>query len=72
MYEALGEELLLFVKTIWYGSFLAIVYDMIRISRNCISHKNWFLSMEDFLYWIAAGFYVFSKFFQEKDRKSVV
>lgn len=65
MYEALGEELILFVKTIWYGSFLAIVYDMIRISRNCISHKNWFISMEDFLYWIAAGFYAFSKFFQE-------
>ena len=65
MYALLGEELILFAKAIWYGSFLIIVYDGLRIWRNCVRHKNWLISLEDFVYWIWAGVYVFSRFFQE-------
>ena len=47
---------------ILWGFKLAIVYDAFLIFRNVIRHKNIFIHIEDFIYWIFCAFFVFDSF----------
>lgn len=50
-------ELLLI--TIKLGVKLALFYDIIRIFRFMISHKNFVISIEDFFFWVYATLIIF-------------
>ena len=58
-------ELLLI--TIKLGVKLALFYDIIRIFRFMISHRNFVISVEDFLFWIYATLVIFRLQLEQSD-----
>ena len=61
------QELLFFCRTFLAGVLLAAAYDILRIFRNVISHNDFFVSLEDLLYWCMAGVFLFSVIYLEND-----
>ena len=61
----MGRELILFAKSVWYGSFLFFLYDCLRILRKTVPHTGAAIAVEDLLYWMGAAFFLFSVFFRE-------
>lgn len=61
------QELLFFCRTFLAGVLLAAAYDILRIFRNVISHNDFFVSLEDLLYWCVAGVFLFSVIYLEND-----
>lgn len=49
----------LLLTTVKLGVKLAFVYDGVRMFRFLISHKNIFISLEDFVFWIYASCILF-------------
>ena len=61
----MSRELLLFVKSIWYGALLVLIYDTLRIGRNVIRHSAAVTAMEDLCFWIFCALFLFSRWFTE-------
>lgn len=61
------QEILFFAASILTGSGLLWFYDVFVILRKLIHHKNWVISLEDFLYWCAAALIIFIMIFQRND-----
>lgn len=61
----MGKELILFMKSLWYGALLLMVYDCLRILRRVFRHSNGVVAFEDLLFWIGSGLFLFSRFFRE-------
>ena len=59
------RELLLFVKSFWYGASLLLLYDILRIFRKAFRHGKILTATEDIIYWVFCAVYLFSKFYQE-------
>lgn len=59
------RELLLFVKSVWYGASLLLLYDVLRILRKVFVHGKLWVAVEDISYWVFCAVYLFSKFYQE-------
>ena len=49
------------------GAFITIVYDIIRIFRRIISHGNFLIGVEDFLFWMWTAIWIFSVLYREND-----
>lgn len=49
------------------GAGLMIVYDGLRVFRALVRHGWLWVGIEDFLYWIFAGFAVFYLLYREND-----
>ncbi len=52
---------------ILWGLELAVFYDAISIFRNVVRHKNFFVYLEDFFYWIACALFVFVHLYEIGD-----
>lgn len=61
----MGKELILFMKSLWYGAALLMVYDCLRILRRVFSHSNGLVAFEDLLFWTGSSLFLFSRFFRE-------
>lgn len=61
----MNRELLLFAKAIWYGAVLLWGYDIFRVLRRVIRHHPALVIIEDLLYWISSGLFLFSRIYQE-------
>lgn len=59
MILSLNAQALLFLLTVVSGSAIGLLYDVIRIFRKMIPHKNLFIQVEDALYWICVIFCMF-------------
>ena len=64
---AIRQETLLFFLAVLYGAGLAFFYDLLRGLRMAVPHRSGAVSVEDFLYWIAAGFGTFLLAFSVSD-----
>lgn len=67
MSQVILEELRAAVVAFFSGAFITIVYDMIRIFRRLISHGNFLIGVEDFLFWIWTAVWSFSVLYREND-----
>ncbi|MGN0399581.1 MAG: spore cortex biosynthesis protein YabQ [Blautia sp.] len=67
MSEYMHGELLFFLRIFLAGIFLAAVYDIFRILRNVMPHNDFFINMEDLIYWCGAGLFLFSVIYLEND-----
>lgn len=56
----------LLVSVLW-GIGLTVLYDCLRIGRVAVRHASWAVSIEDFFYWIIAGFALFYLLFSMND-----
>ena len=59
MIISLSEQAEIFIITIFLGIVSAMTYDILRIFRIAIKHKNIFVQVEDAIYWICISFFVF-------------
>ena len=45
-------QLNMFCLCIVYGAGMGITYDVVRMFRRIVSHKNFFIGLEDFVFWV--------------------
>lgn len=62
--SGLGVEADAFLRAFFSGMFLCGIYEALRIFRRMIRHHPLVVSVEDFLYWLFCGFYLFGEIFQ--------
>ena len=48
----------MFCISIFLGAGMGIVYDLVRIIRRIIKHNNFFIGLEDIIFWIVWAFVV--------------
>lgn len=53
------EESRFFLYSILTGAFIAGLYDLIRILRRVLKHNQFFVALEDFVFWLEALFILF-------------
>ena len=61
-----GKDRLL-LQSISVGAVLMMVYDLIRLFRSLVPHRSLAVGLEDFCYWIWAGFFTFLFLYREND-----
>lgn len=57
------DEMRLFLMCMLTGAALAMVYDMIRIFRMLVHHKDFFVDVEDLFFWLLTAWIVFQILF---------
>ena len=67
MREIISEELRYLFICIFNGFMLTMVYDAFRILRRIIKHRKWILYLEDILYGLCIGFYLFKVNFDKNN-----
>lgn len=67
MSSVIRQETAVFLFFVLHGSGLTILYDVLRALRRCVRHSLLLLSLEDFLFWMTAGFLTFYLAFRESD-----
>lgn len=53
--------------SVFLGAAITFVYDWIRIFRRLIKHGNFFVSFEDFLFWIFCSIAAFAMLYKENN-----
>lgn len=61
------EELRVAGTAFFYGAVITLVYDLIRIFRRVIAHGNFWIGIEDFIFWIWTSLWIFSVLYREND-----
>lgn len=59
MSQVIHQETVVFLLSVLHGAGLTFVYDLIRCLRRTFYHGTVAVSIEDFLFWTAAGFLTF-------------
>lgn len=67
MSEFIREEVSIFIEAAWQGMLIAVCYDVLRILRRIIKHKDIVVNIEDYVFWVIVGIAVFSMIFQNND-----
>ena len=62
-----GNEMSVFLQALLAGNVVYWTYYLIHLIRKLIRHNLFFVSLEDFFYWIGVGFYLFVKMFNTSD-----
>lgn len=65
--ESIFQELDFFAVSLILGVVLVLIYDCLRIFRQIVRHGNFWISVEDFCFWILAGFVIFAMLYQKND-----
>lgn len=53
-----------FLASIISGIGILVCYDFFRILRSVVPHKNWVVFLEDYIFWVFSGIFVFLMIFQ--------
>lgn len=61
------EEISIILQAILIGNIIYLIYSAIRIFRRILKHNLLFISLEDLLFWIWTGLYLFWGMFQTSD-----
>lgn len=61
------EEISVFLQALLAGSTVLLVYYCIRVIRRLIRHNLFFVSVEDFFFWLGTGLYLFVEIYQTSD-----
>lgn len=67
MSQEILQELNLFLDSFLIGIIIALVYDGLLILRRVIPHKLFWVSMEDFLFWLCCALAVFILLVEKND-----
>lgn len=65
--SGLETELLLFGRSVLLGVAMFVVYDLLRVLRRIFPRGIVWVSIEDFIYWVAAALYFFLQLCREND-----
>lgn len=64
MILGVGKELSIFLQAVLAGNLIYLVYTVFRIVRRIVRHNLFFISLEDLIFWISTGIYLFVKMYQ--------
>jgi spore cortex biosynthesis protein YabQ len=64
---AIVIELRFFGASIFWGMLLLIIYDSIRILRRIVKHNEFFVGIQDILYWVTCSLLIFHMMYQQND-----
>ena len=53
------KEMVVFFRALLSGNVVFWTYTLLRILRKLIKHNLFFVSLEDFFFWIGMAFYLF-------------
>ncbi|MEF9839973.1 MAG: spore cortex biosynthesis protein YabQ [Lachnospiraceae bacterium] len=63
MLSLLGE--LAILKTAFFAGMIVVaVYDCIRVFRRIVKHKLYVVAIEDFIFWVSTGIYLFIQIYK--------
>lgn len=60
----IGREAAVFLYACLSGCFLFLVYRLLYWFRKLFLHKQWMISLEDLVYWIALSGYLFYQIYR--------
>lgn len=63
----IGDEISVFLQALLSGGIVFWVYSCLRIVRRIVKHNLFFVSLEDFLFWIGTGLYLFGEIYSTSD-----
>jgi len=63
----MGNENEFLLHSLFMGIFITYVYDLLRIFRRVVPHGSFFVSLEDFVFWIYSGAEVFLLMYHESN-----
>ena len=67
MILGIEKELSVFLQAILAGNIIYLVYSVIRVVRRLWKHNLFFVSLEDLIFWIGTGIYLFVRIYQTSD-----
>lgn len=67
MEDFIVKEARLFIDSLYTGLIIMTFYDVLRLLRRIVKHKDIFVSIEDFLFWNIAGIFIFSLIYSQND-----
>lgn len=67
MGDFIVQEVRLFLESAYFGMLLGASYDMLRILRRVVKHKNFVVYIEDYLFWVVWGVILFALIFNYND-----
>ena len=67
MMHGVGNEAAAFFQALKSGAGLYLLYAFIGIFRKIVPHGRGIVEIEDFLYWIFTGFFLFKEMFYTSD-----
>ncbi|MEE0884643.1 MAG: spore cortex biosynthesis protein YabQ [Faecalimonas sp.] len=67
MILGIGKELSVFLQAVLAGNIIYLAYSVIRVVRRLWKHNLFFVSLEDLIFWIGTGIYLFVRIYQTSD-----
>ena len=67
MGDFINQEISMFLEAAYYGMLMGVSYDILRIFRRVVSHKNLIVYIEDYLFWVVWGVILFALIFNYND-----
>lgn len=67
MGDFITQEVNVFLESAYYGMILGASYDVLRILRRIIKHKNFVVYIEDYIFWVVWGVILFALIFNYND-----
>lgn len=67
MILGIEKELAVFLQAILSGNLVCLVYNALRVFRRILKHNLVWISIEDLLFWIGTGFYLFLQIYQSSN-----
>ena len=64
MMPGIGSEVSAFLQALLAGNLVCLIYEAIRVLRRIIRHHLFWISVEDLVFWLGTGFYLFWKLYQ--------
>lgn len=64
MILGIEKELSVFLQAVLAGNLVYMAYYAIRIIRRIVKHNLVWVSLEDALFWIVTGFYLFTRIYK--------
>lgn len=64
MIFGIEKEVTVFLQAILAGNLLYLVYTVLRVLRRIVKHNLFWISVEDLIFWIGTGFYLFTQIYQ--------
>lgn len=60
----IANELSIFVSACLLGNLICLIYYGLRVFRRLVRHSLLWISIEDLVFWVGAGVYLFSEMYR--------
>jgi len=65
MSQSISVELQFFAISILWGAIVLLAYDQLRVLRRIIRHNNFWVTVEDLIFWITASVFIFAMIYEQ-------